>query len=65
MERATQAEQQADGSMRVEYESGAVRFVPPVETNREFEALSRQVARTEFRVTGARDAAGARCGRRM
>ena len=50
---ATLAIEQEDGSMRVEYEDGSVRFVPPTECNREFEALHEQVRDSDFRVTDA------------
>jgi hypothetical protein len=50
---ATRAVQQEDGSLRVEYADGSVRFVPAAEGNRHFEALSQQVAQTGFQVEGA------------
>ena len=50
---AIQATEQEGGSMKVEYEDRSIRFVPPTESNKEFEALHVQVMDTEFRVGNA------------
>jgi len=57
---ATSATEQSDGSLRVVYSDGSVRFVPGgTEGNREFEALHLQVL-SGFRVQNATAKGGLR-----
>jgi len=51
------ATEQEDGSLRVAYASGAVRFVPAREGNRDYEQLNRLVQAGALTVEGA-----SRCG---
>lgn len=54
MTTAIRAVQQEDGSMRVEYSDGAVRFVPAAPGNRDFEELAQRVSTdSRFRIEGA------------